>query len=77
MLCLISQWFQFFLLGNAQQVQFLGLLVFAAVRVGTQQFVKNIFSSSAGRLVFDAYKNNVRILRELSLSGVKGLNFFI
>ncbi|XP_066015948.1 uncharacterized protein [Pocillopora verrucosa] len=43
--------------GNAQQVQFLGLLVFAVVRVGTQQFVKNIFSS-AGRLVFDAYKNN-------------------
>ena len=48
----------FFFLGNAQQVQLLCLLVFTAAREGAQQFIEIIFSSSAGRLVFDAYKNS-------------------
>ena len=57
-LSLISQWFHLLFLGNAQQVQFLGLLVFAAAREDAQQFIKNTFPSSTGRLVFDACKDS-------------------
>ena len=57
-LSLISQWFHLLFLGNAQQVQFLGLLVFAAAREDAQQFIKNTFPSSAGKLVFDACKDS-------------------
>ena len=57
-LCWINNYFNFFFLGNAQQVQLLCLLVFTAAREGAQQFIEIIFSSSAGRLVFDAYKNS-------------------
>lgn len=53
-----NNYFNFFFLGNAQQVQLLCLLVFTAAREGAQQFIEIIFSSSAGRLVFDAYKNS-------------------
>ena len=49
----------FLFLGNAHQVQVLGRLVLTTAREGTQQFIKNIFSFLAGRLVFDVYKNNV------------------
>ncbi|PFX16837.1 hypothetical protein AWC38_SpisGene18876 [Stylophora pistillata] len=44
--------------GNAQQVQFLCLLVYTAARKGAQQFIEMIFSTSAGRLVFSAYKDS-------------------
>ena len=53
-----NNYFNFFFLGNAQQVQLLCLLVFTAAREGAQQFIEIIFSSSAGRLVFDAYKKS-------------------
>lgn len=46
-LSLISQWFHL-----------LGLLVFAAAREDAQQFIKNTFPSSAGKLVFDACKDS-------------------
>ena len=48
-LSLISQWFHLLFLGNAQQVQFLGLLVFAAAREDAQQFIKNTFPGLLNR----------------------------
>ncbi|XP_066015100.1 uncharacterized protein [Pocillopora verrucosa] len=44
--------------GNAQQVQFLRLLIYNAAREGAQQFIEMILSTSAGRLVFNAYKDS-------------------
>ncbi len=35
----------------------LSLLVYAAAESGAQQFIEMIFTSSAGRVVFDAYKD--------------------
>ena len=50
--------FNFLLLVDAEQVQLLYSLVVTAAKEGAQQFIEIIFSSSAGRLVFDAYKNS-------------------
>ncbi|RMX56929.1 hypothetical protein pdam_00011072 [Pocillopora damicornis] len=47
-----------FLIRNAQQVQFLRLLIYNAAREGAQQFIEMILSTSAGRLVFNAYKDS-------------------
>ena len=47
--------------GHAQQVQLLCLLVYTAAKEGAQQFVEMIFSCSAGRIVFDAYKSNSQL----------------
>ena len=44
--------------GDAQQVQLLHLLIDTAAREGAQQFIEMIFSTSAGILVFDAYKDS-------------------
>ncbi|CAH3129484.1 unnamed protein product [Pocillopora meandrina] len=44
--------------GDAQQVQLLHLLIDTAAREGAQQFIEMIFSTSAGRLVFDASKDS-------------------
>lgn len=38
-------------------VHVLRLLVYAAAKSGAQQFIEMIFNSSAGRIVFDAYKD--------------------
>lgn len=38
-------------------VQVLCLLIYAAAESGAQQFIAMIFNSSAGRIVFDAYKD--------------------
>ena len=38
-------------------VHVLRLLVYAAAESGAQQFIEMIFNSSAGRIVFDAYKD--------------------
>ena len=35
----------------------LQLLVYAAAETGAQPFIKMIFQTSAGRVVFDSYKN--------------------
>lgn len=45
-------------LGFKQPVQMLSHLVYAAAEIDALQFIELIFSSSAGRPVFDAYKNN-------------------
>ena len=55
---LLFPFFQFLFPGNAQQVQFLCLLIYSAAREGVQQFLEMILSTSAGRLVFDAYKDS-------------------
>ena len=44
-------------LGSSQPVKMLRLLVYAAAECGALQFIKTIFTSSAGRVVFDAYKD--------------------
>lgn len=36
----------------------LSLLVYVAAECGAQQFIDMIFTSSAGRIVFDAYKDS-------------------
>lgn len=36
----------------------LSLLVYAAAESGAQEFIDLIFTSSAGRIVFDAYKDS-------------------
>ena len=56
--CSFWIFFQFLFPGNSQQVQFLCLLIHTAAREGAQQFIEMIFSTSAGRLVFDAYKDS-------------------
>ena len=38
-------------------VQGLQLLVYTAAETGAQQFIELIFNSSAGRVVFNAYRN--------------------
>nr|XP_058956469.1 uncharacterized protein LOC131783719 isoform X2 [Pocillopora verrucosa] len=47
--------------GHAQQVQLLCFLVYTAAKEGAQHFVEMIFSCSAGRIVFDAYKSNSQL----------------
>jgi len=48
-------------LGCTQPVQMLGQLVYVAAEVGAQQFLEIIFTSSAGRVVFNAYKENLTL----------------
>lgn len=38
-------------------VHVLCLFIYAAAESGSQQFIEMIFNSSAGRIVFDAYKD--------------------
>ena len=40
-------------------VQVLCLLIYAAAESGAQQFIEMILNSSAGRIVFDAYKDRL------------------
>ena len=39
----------------------LSLLVYAAAEIGAQQFIEMIFTSSAGRVVFDDYRDNLAL----------------
>ena len=48
-------------LGCNQPVQMLSLLVYVAAEIGAQQFIEIIFTSSAGRVVFNAYKDNLTL----------------
>jgi len=41
---------------STQPVNVLQLMIYAAAETGAQQFIEMIFSTSAGRIVFDAYK---------------------
>ena len=42
---------------SLQSLQGLQLLVYTAAETGAQQFIELIFNSSAGRVVFNAYRN--------------------
>ena len=48
-------------LGCKQPVQMLGQLVYVAAEIGAQRFLEIIFTSSAGRGVFNAYKENLTL----------------
>ena len=39
----------------------LGLLVYVAAEIGAQPFLEIIFNSSVGRVVFNAYKENLTL----------------
>lgn len=47
-----------FYLDSTEPVQMLCVLVYAAVEIGGQQFIEMIFNSSAGRVVYDCYKDS-------------------
>ena len=44
------------MLGSTHPLQVLQLLVYTAAETGAQQFIEMIFQTSAGRVVFDVYK---------------------
>lgn len=44
--------------GSTEPVQMLCVLVYAAAEIGSQQFIEMIFNSSAGRVVYDRYKDS-------------------
>ena len=43
--------------GYQHSVDVLTSLVYAAARIGVGEFIRMVFSTSAGRIVFEAYKN--------------------
>ena len=47
-----------FCLGSTEPLQMLCALVYAAAEIGSQQFIEMIFNSSAGRVVYDRYKDS-------------------
>ena len=47
-----------FYLGSTESVQMLCVLVYAAAEIGVQQFIEMIFNTSAGRVVYDRYKDS-------------------
>ena len=47
-----------FYLGSTESVEVLCVLVYAAAEIGGQQFIEMIFNSSAGRVVYDLYKDS-------------------
>ena len=49
------------LLGITDPTQLFRLLVYTAAEVGAQQFIEMIFNSSAGRVVFEAYKDSLQL----------------
>ena len=56
-------------LPDAKQVQslkFLQLLVYTAAQEGAQQFLEVIFSTSAGKIVFNSYKNRTPLPEDVA-----------
>jgi len=49
------------LLGITDPTQLFCLLVYTAAEVGAQQFIEMIFNSSAGRVVFEAYRYSSKL----------------
>ena len=47
-----------FYLGSTEPEQMLCVLVYAAAEIGGQQFIAMIFNSSAGKVVYDCYKDS-------------------
>ena len=64
--------FNFFHLGSlpdAKKVQclkVLQLLVYTAAQVGAQQFLEVIFSTSAGKIVFNSYKDRTPLPEDVA-----------
>jgi len=48
-------------LGITDPMPLFRLLVYTAAEVGAQQFIEMIFNSSAGRVVFEAYKGSSQL----------------
>ena len=44
-----------------QSVKLLQVLVYKAAQVGGDKFIQVIFNTSAGKVVFNYYKNNARL----------------
>ena len=57
----LSQPFHLPFLGFKQQVQMLCLMIYVAAECGAQQSLEIIFTSSAGIVAFNAYKNNLTL----------------
>lgn len=58
---MVSSIYCFLSLGSSQPFHLLSILVYEAAKTGANEFIKMIFSSSAGRAVFDAYKDNLTL----------------
>ena len=62
-------------LPDAKQVQslkVLQLLVYTAAEVGAQQFLEVIFSTSAGKIVFDSYKDCIPLPKDVARANGHG-----
>jgi len=53
--------FHLSILGNREPVKLLRLLLYIAAKHGAQQFIEAIFHSSAGRVVFESYKDKSKL----------------
>ena len=51
---------------HAQALKVLQLLVYTAAQTNAQQFIQMIFSTSAGKLVFNAYKNRPQLPEDVA-----------
>ena len=49
-----------------QALKVLQLLVYTAAQTNAQQFIHMIFSTSAGKLVFDAYKDRPQLPEDVA-----------
>ena len=50
----------------AWSVELLRLLVYKAAEIGGRQFIRVIFSTSAGKVVFNSYKNNATLPEDVA-----------
>ena len=58
----------------AWSVKLLQLLVYKAAEVGGQEFIQMIFSTSAGKVVFDSYRNNATLPEDVArVNGLSAL----
>lgn len=53
-------------LGFTQPLQVLRLLVYTAAEHGAQQFIEMIFTSSAGRVIFETYKESLTLPEDIA-----------
>lgn len=50
----------------AWSVKLLQLLVYKAAEIDGQEFIQMIFSTSAGKVVFDSYRNNATLPEDIA-----------
>ena len=53
---------------SVQSLEVLQLLIYIAAQTNAQQFIKMIFSTSAGKIVFDAYKNRSPLPEDVAMA---------